>query len=202
MDGCDGTHGRQPWQGTARGRVHDARTAWSWLRNFAQLPDPLAAPWPFYLLLETAESPKLPADADAVDRQQSCGHTGSGRLTRSVHSGRCTSSMWGSAAPAGRVCDRLPEVVAPHHVYVFGHLAEGNLHVEIVGPPYDDYTAEVRVLEYVASLGGTISAEHGVGRAKASHLHLSRDAASLAAMRAIKGALDPQGLLNPGAVLV
>ena len=81
--------------------------------------------------------------------------------------------------------------MAPHDVYVFGHLAEGNLHVEIVGPSYDDYAAEVRVLEYIASLGGTISAEHGVGRAKASHLHLSRDATSLAAMRPSRSARSP-----------
>jgi FAD/FMN-containing dehydrogenase len=46
--------------------------------------------------------------------------------------------------------------------------------------------------------GGTISAEHGIGRAKAAVLHLSRSAAEIEAMRAVKSAFDPAGLLNPG----
>jgi FAD/FMN-containing dehydrogenase len=49
-----------------------------------------------------------------------------------------------------------------------------------------------------ASSGGTISAEHGIGRAKAGLLHLSRPDAEIAAMRAVRSALDPAGLLNPG----
>ena len=50
-------------------------------------------------------------------------------------------------------------------------------------------------------LGGTISAEHGIGVAKAAWLDRARGSAEVAAMRAIKSALDPQGTLNPGAVL-
>ena len=170
--------------------------------RFAQLPDPLAAPWPFYLLLETTESPALPTDADAVLDRRVWAYRE--RQTDSVSSlGQVHKLDVGVPLRELAECvTALPEVVSPHQVFVFGHLAEGNLHVEIVGPPYDDDTAAVRVLDYVASVGGTISAEHGVGRAKAPHLHLSRDSASIAAMRAIKGALDPQGLLNPGAVLV
>jgi FAD/FMN-containing dehydrogenase len=57
------------------------------------------------------------------------------------------------------------------------------------------------VLRLAARCGGTISAEHGVGVAKARWLELSRTPAEIAAMRAIKRALDPAGLLNPGAVL-
>jgi FAD/FMN-containing dehydrogenase len=53
----------------------------------------------------------------------------------------------------------------------------------------------------VAGLGGSISAEHGVGRAKRSWLHLSRGPAEIAAMRALKAALDPTGMLNPGVLL-
>ena len=56
------------------------------------------------------------------------------------------------------------------------------------------------VYEVVATNGGTISAEHGVGRAKARYLHLVRGAEDIAAMRAIKAALDPQELLNPGVI--
>jgi len=54
------------------------------------------------------------------------------------------------------------------------------------------------VLRAVAALGGSISSEHGVGRAKANWLHLTRSEPEIAAMRAVKLALDPQGLLNPG----
>ena len=57
------------------------------------------------------------------------------------------------------------------------------------------------MLELAARLGGTISAEHGVGVAKARFLPLVRSEAELGAMRAIKGALDPGSLLNPGCVL-
>ena len=64
----------------------------------------------------------------------------------------------------------------------------------------DDYTSDLAVLECVARYGGSISAEHGVGRAKAAELHLTRSAAEMAAMRAIKRAWDPDGLMNPGVI--
>ena len=83
---------------------------------------------------------------------------------------------------------------------VFGHLADGNIHVEIHGPGADDVDVDRGVLECVARYGGSISAEHGVGRAKAADLHLCRSAAEISAMRSIKEALDPQGLMNPGVV--
>ena len=84
---------------------------------------------------------------------------------------------------------------------VFGHLADGNIHVEIAGPDADDTRVDHAILECVARYGGSISAEHGVGRAKAGELHLCRSAAEIAAMRAIKRALDPAGLMNPGVLL-
>ena len=82
-----------------------------------------------------------------------------------------------------------------------GHLADGNLHVEVLGPEPDDERADAVVLGTVAEHRGSISAEHGVGRAKAAYLHLSRSPAEIAAMRAVKAALDPHGLFNPGALL-
>ena len=57
------------------------------------------------------------------------------------------------------------------------------------------------VLRLVAELGGSISAEHGIGRAKLGWLHLTRSPADVAAMRAVKAALDPAGLLSPGRLL-
>jgi FAD/FMN-containing dehydrogenase len=57
------------------------------------------------------------------------------------------------------------------------------------------------VLGLVAEAGGSIGAEHGIGRAKSRWLHLSRSPAELAAFRAVKAALDPRGTLNPGVLL-
>ena len=79
----------------------------------------------------------------------------------------------------------------------FGHLAEGNLHLNYLGVADGDGIA-AHVLPAVAELAGTISAEHGVGVAKTPWLYLVRTAGDLAAQRAIKEALDPLGLLNPG----
>ncbi len=79
----------------------------------------------------------------------------------------------------------------------FGHLAEGNLHLNHLGVRDPDELAD-RVLRSVADLGGTISAEHGVGIAKTKWLHLVRSPDDLAAQAAIKSALDPLGMLNPG----
>lgn len=80
----------------------------------------------------------------------------------------------------------------------FGHLAEGNLHLNILGADDEDERLTGAVLEMVAAAGGSVGAEHGIGRAKTRWLHLSRSPAELAAMRAVKQALDPQWLLNPG----
>jgi FAD/FMN-containing dehydrogenase len=83
---------------------------------------------------------------------------------------------------------------------LFGHAGDGNLHVNVVGPPPEDETVDEAVLRLVAALSGSISAEHGIGRAKTRWLELSRTAAELTAMRAVKAALDPAGVLNPGVI--
>jgi FAD/FMN-containing dehydrogenase len=79
----------------------------------------------------------------------------------------------------------------------FGHLAEGNLHLNHLGAR-DPATLANSVLKGVSDMGGTISAEHGIGVAKAAYMHLIRSQSDLAAQRAIATALDPKHLLNPG----
>jgi FAD/FMN-containing dehydrogenase len=86
-------------------------------------------------------------------------------------------------------------------VILFGHVGDGNLHVNIVGPESDDHRADDAVFKMVIERGGSISAEHGVGVAKLAHVTSARSAGDIAVMRKVKGALDPGGMLNPGVLL-
>lgn len=101
--------------------------------------------------------------------------------------------------------DALPDAItdaAPHaRTILFGHVNEGNLHVNVLDAVDDAEAVSDAVLKVVATFGGSISAEHGVGRAKREWLHLSRSAVEIAMMRSIKNALDPRALLNPGVLL-
>ena len=91
----------------------------------------------------------------------------------------------------------------------FGHLGDGNLHYNVFPAPgrnredYEDQRGAVKraVHDLVHEMGGSISAEHGVGRMKVEDVARYGDPVRLAAMRAIKRALDPNGIMNPGAVL-
>jgi glycolate oxidase len=86
----------------------------------------------------------------------------------------------------------------------FGHLGDGNLHVNIMyhkAVPAECRAAEKAVqklMETVVALGGAISGEHGIGLAKTPFLRLQHSPAQVRAMRAVKKALDPRGILNPG----
>ncbi len=109
---------------------------------------------------------------------------------------RSMSAFVGAVERAVRLVDATAEVV------VFGHAADGNLHVNVIGADVDRHRVfDEAVLGEVARCRGSISAEHGIGTAKREWLHLSRSADEIAAMRAIKRALDPTGILNPNALL-
>jgi len=92
---------------------------------------------------------------------------------------------------------------AAHGAVVFGHLGDGNLHVNLPGQGEQSTGDDVdgRILGLVADCGGSISAEHGIGRHKAPWLHLNRSPEELAAFRSLKAALDPTGIMNPGVIL-
>jgi FAD/FMN-containing dehydrogenase len=95
-----------------------------------------------------------------------------------------------------------------HRSVRFGHLGDGNLHLTTDARSLDAdgstepaaHALQDLVYGLMAGRGGSISAEHGIGLHKKPYLHLSRSPAELAAMRAIKLALDPLNLLNPGKV--
>jgi FAD/FMN-containing dehydrogenase len=108
------------------------------------------------------------------------------------------------AALAGferRVRDVIEQAAPGARTILWGHLGDGNFHVNVLGPEPDDYRCDEAVLRLVAEVGGSISAEHGVGVAKRRWLGLTRSAAEIEIMRALKATLDPRGILNPGAVL-
>lgn len=115
--------------------------------------------------------------------------------------------------------DRLPDFIEEGQRLIagfeglrlncFGHLGDGNLHFNAFPPEgrekseFSHLQAEVKssVHDLVAQFGGSFSAEHGVGRLKTDDLLKYGDPTKIAAMRAIKAALDPKGIMNPGAVL-
>jgi len=116
-----------------------------------------------------------------------------------------------SAVPAFlRALDRLiGERYPDFRVVWFGHIGDGNLHMNVLRPDgwsVDDFRAVCEelspsVFRIVGEHGGSLSAEHGVGLLKRDYLHLIKPAAEIELMRAVKGVFDPDGILNPGKLL-
>ncbi|MEY2422911.1 MAG: hypothetical protein QOI95_2978 [Acidimicrobiaceae bacterium] len=191
------------------------------VRSTFGLPMPLSAPAVAYLLVECADRVD-PADAlastvaglGAVDVAVA---TAAGRRAelwryREAHTDAINQigppHKLDVTLPGGALAEfadsvriRVLAVEPSAHVWLFGHAADGNLHVNVTGVDPADERIDSAVLELVAELGGSISAEHGIGTAKKHWLHLNRSVPEIAAMRAIKRALDPAGILNPNALL-
>ncbi len=108
-----------------------------------------------------------------------------------------------------RKAGELVAQVGEFRINCFGHVGDGNLHYNVfpvAGKSRTDYehlsaTIKDAVHDLVQEMGGSFSAEHGIGRLKVDELEHYGDPVKLSAMRAIKSALDPQGIMNPGAVL-
>jgi FAD/FMN-containing dehydrogenase len=98
----------------------------------------------------------------------------------------------------------LDAAFGPLKVWIFGHLADGNLHIHVWGEQLDLQNDADRVERIIytplQALGGSISAEHGIGLRKKPYLLLSRTPEEIATMRQLKATLDPRGILNPGKV--
>ncbi len=106
----------------------------------------------------------------------------------------------------------IDEIVAKNYpdfeVVWFGHIGDGNLHLNILKPDNlskDEFFAQCTtvnqwVFETVQKYNGSISAEHGVGMTKRDYLHYSRSAEEVAYMQAIKAIFDPNGIMNPGKI--
>ncbi len=98
----------------------------------------------------------------------------------------------------------LQSAIGDHKLWIFGHLGDGNLHV-IVQVPLKDYLAlrpKIEALVYgpLGKLGGSVSAEHGIGLEKKPYLSVCRNDGEIAVMRRLKTAFDPTGILNPGKI--
>jgi len=118
-----------------------------------------------------------------------------------------------TAVPPSKVPDLLRGVRAVAARYgirqiSYGHAGDGNIHVNVLSGDADPHVRETvlrpaidAIFDVATSLGGTITGEHGVGCVASRHLPKCRDANALGMMRAIKTALDPTGILNPGKIL-
>jgi FAD/FMN-containing dehydrogenase len=185
------------------------------------VPRPFAAPAPAYLLVEAGgddpEAPLLDAAAasdEIIDAVSATDPAGRDRLwaLRERHTEAINAEgiphKHDVSVPIGSLADfaeRVRTVVSAAAsgsvLYLYGHIGDGNLHVNVVGPAPEDEAVDDAVLGLVCEFGGSISAEHGIGRAKVGWLERDRGAADVALMRAIKRALDPAGVLNPGVLL-
>jgi FAD/FMN-containing dehydrogenase len=120
------------------------------------------------------------------------------------------------SVPIGRIehflakGEKLIESMMPAaRLVAFGHVGDGNLHYNIAQPAGADAVQFLQdgklvteaIYDLVVELGGSISAEHGIGVLKKAYLKQYRDAAELELMRAMKAALDPLNILNPGKVI-
>ena len=117
------------------------------------------------------------------------------------------------SVPVSRIAELLTEGSAAlerdfpgSRVVAFGHAGDGNIHWNLFPPAGADFRAfstlaNARAYGIVRSLGGSISAEHGIGTLKRDLLPLHRSAIEIELQRAVKRALDPRGLMNPGKVI-
>jgi len=192
------------------------------VRAYAGLPAPFPVEHPAYLLLECAgasdPTDQLVEAVAGLDglRDATVATDAAGQRALWAYREQHTEAISAAGVPVkldvsvpvgelSGLVDRLPaavEAVVPGaRLVVFGHVNEGNLHVNVLDTGDRGEQVTDAVLRLVADLGGSISSEHGVGRAKVPWLGLSRSAEEIRAMRAVKDALDPAGLLNPGVLL-
>ncbi len=206
------------------------------LRHLAGARDPLAAPHPWYVLLEVS-SGRSAAEAQALVEAILAAGRGAGTVADAALAGSAeqAAALWrmrqamsevqkpegGSikhdvSVPVAAVPAFIAEATAAVEALVpgcrpvpFGHLGDGNIHFNVSQPEGADKAAYLAgwgamnavVHAVVAKYGGSIAAEHGIGRLKRDLLPGVKPPVEMALMRTVKAALDPLGIMNPGKVV-
>ena len=191
------------------------------------LQDPLATAHPWYVLAELADSGEAAALRERVERALvDCTERGMLHDAVLAQSGPQARALWRirETIPEAQFTNvkhdvsvavsKTPELIeragsALHAVfpdarpYVFGHVGDGNLHYNVGPESLLERRDEVNRIVYdaVAALGGSISAEHGLGQLKREEILRHKSPLEMELMRALKRALDPKGLMNPGKVV-
>ena len=181
-------------------------------------PPPVAPNAGAYLLVEVdAPADPLPALAAALDGRPGVleaavategadrsrlwrwreAHSEVGATLGVVHKLDVTLPIAALPSFCTEVVERVEQARPGAITLLFGHVGDGNVHVNVVGPAADDTGIDDTVLGLVVERGGSISAEHGIGTAKKAWLARDRSPAEVEAMQAVKRALDPDGVLNP-----
>ncbi|MSO85827.1 MAG: FAD-binding oxidoreductase [Rhodospirillales bacterium] len=201
------------------------------LRHIPDTRDPFGAPHPWYALVELASPRNeteslaraleagLAVAADAVIAQSEAQGAALWKLRESMSEAQKPeggSLKHDVSVPVARVADfvrrarALAVALVPGvRVCAFGHMGDGNVHFNLSQPLGADrarFLAEreriaVAIHDLVQELGGSFSAEHGVGQLRLKDMGRYKEDVELDLMRAVKMALDPQGIMNPGKVL-
>jgi FAD/FMN-containing dehydrogenase len=190
------------------------------LAHVKEARDPLRQPYPWYVLAQFADAggeadlhervAGALGERDAVIAQSGEQARGLWRIRESIPEAQFTNVKHDISLPISRIPDFVAQ--AGHdldacfqeiEIYCFGHVGDGNLHYN-VGPESLVAKREAVnriVYDAVERLGGSISAEHGLGQMKREAIRDHKPALELELMRKLKFALDPKGLMNPGKVL-
>lgn len=216
-----------------------SRASLELVMRVAGLPEPLSEPSPAYLLVELEPEAAHPDGSEGSDAGQAwlealfaSGLVTDGALAESKaqatqlwqYRERISESLSATgflhkndiALPIAKLPAFIAQMEArfaasypAYRLYLFGHVGDGNLHVNVMKPEAESqaaflescHAADDCLFSLVKDFQGSISAEHGIGLLKRPFLGYSRSPQELAYMRAIKQAFDPKGLLNPGKLL-
>jgi FAD/FMN-containing dehydrogenase len=190
------------------------------LAHVAALRDPLPAPYPWYVLAQFADSGSAAelhervaqalAEYQAVLAQSGEQARSLWRIRETIPEAQFTNVKHDISLPISHIPDfialaedELKTSFVQTEIYCFGHVGDGNLHYN-VGPErlLASRDAINRIVyDAVQRLGGSISAEHGLGQLKREAIRAHKSPIELELMRRLKAALDPHGLMNPGKVL-
>jgi FAD/FMN-containing dehydrogenase len=197
------------------------------LWHASDVRDPLGAPHPWYVLAQLADSGEPQAlRARAEKALEECAAAGSlrdavlaqseaqaralWRIRETIPEAQFTNVKHDVSVPVARIPELVERLEAALRAafpgarpYIFGHVGDGNLHYNVGPEELVRERSAVNRLVYgaVASLGGSISAEHGLGQLKREEIRAHKDPLELELMRVLKRSLDPRDVMNPGKLL-